>query len=172
MERSHIGTTKECYELFWTNNGSIISKNSYYAASNLLSHQPFKEDEHDKLVTADEVRTNSFVTFYYGILHTDTHALANQQRFTYVSSIGIPDVVYRIFEKRLPIRTNEHRKSNDFLLSVRTEMSYFTLCVSFTQFRSATLIIIIIVIIIKLFWEFFTALNSECLSQEFEWQQV
>ena len=47
----------------------------------------------DILYTAGEVRMNSSVTFFYGLLQMDTPVLANQQELTYISSVWTHDAV-------------------------------------------------------------------------------
>ena len=42
LSKSLIGTTQDCYELYWTNPGSNTPQNNSCAATYLLSQNPFK----------------------------------------------------------------------------------------------------------------------------------
>ena len=71
-----MGTTQECCILFGTNPGSSSLQNSSCMTTCL--HKTFK-DEQDMLVTTEEVRMKSRITFSYGLLHMDTPVLTDQQ---------------------------------------------------------------------------------------------
>ena len=58
MEKK-IGTTQECYVLFWANPGRNTLQNSSCAATYFSSHKLPKEDEEDMWGIAEEARTNS-----------------------------------------------------------------------------------------------------------------
>ena len=45
----------------------------------------FKQSKQDMSGTAREVRTNSSVTFCYGLQHMDVPVFANQQKLTYIN---------------------------------------------------------------------------------------
>ena len=62
-------------------------------ATNLPYHKPSKKDEQDILDTAEEVRINSWETFFYGLLHMDTPMLVNLQKLTFISSVQILDAI-------------------------------------------------------------------------------
>ena len=66
-----MGTTQECYMLFWTNPGSNSCTVTY-----LPSHKQ------DMLGTTGEVKTNSLVTLSYGLLYIDLPLLANKGGLT------------------------------------------------------------------------------------------
>ena len=50
-------------------------------------HKPLKKGNPDMLGSAREVKTNSLVTFFNGLLHTDTPVLTDRQKLSFVSSV-------------------------------------------------------------------------------------
>ena len=83
-----MGTTIGCFER--------ISKTTH--KKQLCSHfppisKPFYYNEQDMLGTNGEVGSNSLGTFSYGLLYTDTPALADQLKLTFINSVLILDAV-------------------------------------------------------------------------------
>ena len=60
--------------------------------------------------TAGEVRTNSWVTFFYGPLYMDEPVLDNQQELIYISSVRTQDVVWKICLERWTLGTDGERE--------------------------------------------------------------
>ena len=60
----------------------------------LPSQKPSK-DELDMQDTAEEARTNSKVTVFYGPLHMDVPVLAEQEELIYISSVQTQDVIWK-----------------------------------------------------------------------------
>ena len=109
----------ECYELYWTSPGHNILPNSSCTATNLLSLKPFKSDEQDMRDTAGEVRTNSWLTFSCGSLHTYEQVLDGQIEHIYKNSVRTQDVVWRTCRKRCTIETNGERESRKAMRAAR-----------------------------------------------------
>ena len=74
----------------------------------LTSHltDPLRKTRKNLLATASKVRTNTWVTFSYGLLHMDTPLLADKQTFTFISSVLTLDAVLRTYQTRLLIGTD------------------------------------------------------------------
>ena len=90
--------------LYWTNPGSNIPQNSSCTATYLPSQKPSKLDKQDMLDTAGEVRTNSWVTFSYGPLHTDELELDNKLSTTGYSLEDLPEVMNNSDEWQVRVR--------------------------------------------------------------------
>ena len=57
------------------------------------SHKPPELDELEIRAIAGEVRTNSWVTLFYGLLHMDIPVLAKQQKIIFINSMWTLDSV-------------------------------------------------------------------------------
>ena len=56
--------------------------------------------------TAEEVGTNSLVTFFYGPLSMGVPMLADQEELIYISSVRTQDVVWKTYPERLMVGTD------------------------------------------------------------------
>ena len=65
----------------------------FLTATYLPSANPSKLDEQDMQIPAGEARSNSLVTFSYGLLYMAVPVLADRQELTYNSSVRTQDIV-------------------------------------------------------------------------------
>ena len=81
-----MGTTQECYMLFWTNPGSTTFQNSCCTATQLPSNKPSKQEEQDMLDTAGEEK-NELVSNILQWPPIHGHASVGQPARTYINSL-------------------------------------------------------------------------------------
>ena len=74
------------------------------AVQPLTSMSQTIQDQKDTLGIAEEVRTNSKLMVFYGLLLMDTPVLPDQQGLSYIWFVWTLDAVSRIYHKRLKIR--------------------------------------------------------------------
>ena len=72
----------------------ILSQSSITPSIPHIS-ETIKWDEQDMRNTAGKAKMNLEVTFFYGPLHINVSALADQQELIYISSVGTLDVVWK-----------------------------------------------------------------------------
>ena len=71
--------------------GSSILKNNNCMVTYHRSYKPPNKDEQDMMGAAWEVRSNSKVSFSHGLLYMNPSVLAEQQWFSFISSMRILD---------------------------------------------------------------------------------
>ena len=84
--RWELHTDAACY--FEQNPGSSSQQSRNCTATYLPSHKPSKYDKQDILDTTGEVMGHSEVTFSHQLLHMNISVLADQQRLTFIKSVG------------------------------------------------------------------------------------
>ena len=130
--------------------------NNSCKATYFPSLKPTKQNEEDMQNTAGESRTNSEVTFSYGLFHMVVPVLADQQELTYNSSVETQGVVWKTCWEWWMVGTDGEREkerergeSRKFLVSAWLDDDYY-----FTLY------------------EFFIPALATGLSLESFWQQV
>ena len=67
--------------------------------------------------TAREIRTNSYTTFFYRLIHMDALELADNGRLAHISPVCALNVVLKTYLKRWMIVTDGEKEPGNFLLS-------------------------------------------------------
>ena len=66
---------------------------------------------------AGKARTNTLVTFFYGLWHRDVTVLADQRELIYISSVLTQDVVWKTLRERGKIVTDGKKELGKSVLS-------------------------------------------------------
>ena len=98
------------------------------------------------LGTGWKVRTSSWVTFSFGLLHIDTLVLVDQQNLTFISSVWTLDPVYRTFQKWWSIGMDGKKESRESMLLVHHDEDSHNV--------SAIVPSCLLQVLIKTFWKF------------------
>ena len=99
-----MGSIQEWYELFGTNPGSNTRRNNGCTTTYLLSHKLSKWGEQDMQDTAEEAKTNTSLTFFYGPPHMDVPVFAGMQEFIYDDFVQTRDEVWETCRGRWKMR--------------------------------------------------------------------
>ena len=110
VEESLMGTTQECYVLFWTNPAC----NRPRISSCTVTYPPHHKNYPNK-TNKTEPLTNSLMTFFFEPRHMDTIELADHLELTI--TVWILDVVWRTRREQWMIETVGEKESGKSLLS-------------------------------------------------------